>query len=95
MKSEKRELDENEINYTLSSQLKYAKDDLIIVDWDGAFIFDQHGEFGESIEMLQLANLQLLRYRILDEDLDERLQKASKLTQLEDSNKKWFSGTKK
>ncbi len=94
LKSEKRELDENEINYTLSSQLKYAKDDLIIVDWDGAFIFDQHGEFGESIEMLQLANLQLLRYRILDEDLDERLQKASKLTQLEDSNKKWFSGTK-
>jgi len=94
LKSERRELDENEVEHTLSYQLKYAKDDLIIVDWDGAFVFDPDGEVGETIEMLQLANLQLLRYRILDEDLDERLQKASKLTQSEDTNKKWFSGTK-
>ena len=94
LKSEKRELDENEVEHTISFQLKYAKDDLIIVDWDGAFVFDPDGESGESIEMLQLANLQLLRYRVLDEDLDERLQKASKLTQSEDTNKKWFSGTK-
>ena len=89
LKSEKRDLDENEVEHTLSFQLKYAKDDLIIVDWDGAFIFDPVGEFGETIEMLELANLQLLRYRILDEDLDERLQKASKLTPTETSSR-WY-----
>lgn len=88
LKSEKLELDEKEVEHTLSSQLKYAKDDLAIVDWDGAFLFYPKGEFGETIELLELANYQLLRYRILDRDLDERLQKISKL--IERPTKKWF-----
>jgi len=78
LKSEKLPLDEKEVEYTLSFQFKYAKDDLTIVDWDGAFLFDTEGEFGENIEMLELANYQLLRYRVLDEDLDERMQKIQK-----------------
>lgn len=88
LKSEKLELDEKEVEYTLSYQLKYAKDDLAIVDWDGAFLFDPEGESGETIELLELANYQLLRYRILDQDLDERIQKVSKL--IEKPTKKWF-----
>lgn len=88
LKSEKLELDEKEVEYTLSFQLKYAKDDLAIVDWDGTFLFDPEGEFGETIELLELANFQLLRYRMLDRDLDERLQKVSKLTQREGG--RWF-----
>lgn len=88
LKSEKLELDDKEVEHTLSFHLKYAKDDLIIVDWDGAFAFDPDGEFAETIELLELANYQLLRYRIFDEDLDERLKKASKLTQAETG--RWF-----
>ena len=79
LKSEKIPLDDKEIEYTMSSQLKYAKDDLVIVDWDGAFIFDQQGEFDPTIELFQLANLQLLRYRILDRELDERLHRVASL----------------
>jgi len=88
LKSEKLELDEKEVEHTLSSQLKYAKDDLVVVDWDGAFLFYPKGNFEETIELLELANYQLLRYRILDHDLDERIQKISKL--LEKPSKKWF-----
>ena len=88
LKSEKLELDEKEVEHALSYQLKYAKDDLAVVDWDGAFVFDPEGEFGETIELLELANYQLLRYRILDQDLDERIQKVSKL--IEKPTKKWF-----
>ena len=88
LKSEKLELDEKEVEHTLSFQLKYAKNDIVIVDWDGAFIFDPDGEFEETVEFLQLANYQLLKYRIFDEDLDERLKKASKLTQAETG--RWF-----
>src|SRR3989344_7644166 len=73
LKSEKLALDDKEVEHTLSYQLKYAKDDLAIVDWDGAFLFDPEGEFGETVELLELANYQLLRYRVLDQDLDERL----------------------
>lgn len=88
LKSEKLELDEKEVEHSLSYQLKYAKDDLVIVSWDGAFIFDPEGEFGETIELLELANYQLLRYRILDRDLDARLQKISRL--IEKTSRKWF-----
>lgn len=89
LKSEKLELDEQEIKYTLSFQFKYGKNDLVIVDWDGAFIFDTDGEFGDTVELMELANYQLLRYRILDEDLDERMAKISKLSQPEEK-KSWF-----
>ncbi|MEK7147162.1 MAG: hypothetical protein AAB772_02810, partial [Patescibacteria group bacterium] len=88
LKSEKLELDDKEVEHSLSFQLKYAKDDLAILSWDGAFLFDPNGEFGEAIELLELANYQLLRYRILDRDLDNRLQKISRL--IEKGTRKWF-----
>lgn len=87
LKSEKIPLDEHEIGHTLQSQLKYAKDDLIVVDWDGAVVFDPIGEADAIVELLQLANLQLLRHRILDHDLDERLGKVGKLMQGKDVSK--------
>ncbi|MBI2075611.1 MAG: hypothetical protein HYT82_03005 [Candidatus Harrisonbacteria bacterium] len=81
LKSEKLPLDEKEVAYTLSAQMKYAKDDLVIVDWDGAFIFDPGGEYESIVELMQIANLQLLRYRVLDVDLDRRLRKVGKFIQ--------------
>lgn len=81
LKSEKLPLDEQEIKYTLATQLKYAKDDLIIVDWDGAFIFEPTGDVNALMELFEIANLQLLRYRMLDEDLDQRLQRVGQLVQ--------------
>ncbi len=92
LKSEKLELDDKEVEHTLSYQLQYAKDDLVIIDWDGAFLFDPEGEFGETVELLELANYQLLRYRILDKDLDERLIRAARLTHTE--GRGWFFRTK-
>ncbi len=79
LKSEKLPLDPKEIEYTISAQIKYAKYDLSIVDWDGAFLFDTEGDFGLAIELLTLANLQLLRHRILDRKLDERLSRITAL----------------
>lgn len=79
LKSEKMELDEKEIQYSLSAQLKYAKNDLAIVDWDGAFLFDPEGDIDATVELFRLANLQLLRYRILDAELDREIEKISKL----------------
>lgn len=82
LKSEKIPLDEEEIRHVIETKsLKYGKDDLVIIGWDGAFIFDPLGEYEADKELFQLANLQLLRYRILDQDLSERLQKVSKLLQ--------------
>jgi hypothetical protein len=81
LKDEPIPLDEEEINATLRFQLKYAKDDLALVDWDGAFLFDPKGDFEENVELLQIANQELLRLRTLDAELDERLVKAVALLQ--------------
>jgi hypothetical protein len=79
LKNERIELDEEEVKATLSTHLKYGKDDITIVDWDGAFIFDASGDFASNIELFEIANLQLLKSRILDYDLDVRLEKTLRL----------------
>ncbi|HEY4518970.1 hypothetical protein A2833_01895 [Candidatus Azambacteria bacterium RIFCSPHIGHO2_01_FULL_44_55] len=79
LKSEKLPLDEKEIESTLQFSLKYAQNDLAIVDWDGAFIFEPKSQFGPMIELIEIANLQLLRYRILDNELDIRMKRINEL----------------
>jgi hypothetical protein len=79
LKNEDNLLDEEEVRLTLSTHLKYGKDDITIVDWDGAFIFDAAGDFKSDIELFEIANVQLLRSRILDKDLDKRLEKILSL----------------
>lgn len=91
LKSEKISLDDKEVEYTLSSQLKYSKNDLVIIDWDGAFVFDPDGNIDEALEIFEIANYQLLRYRIFDHDLDGRLKKIVKLSQTERKPQKLFS----
>lgn len=81
LKSEKLPLDEREIAQTLEAQIKYAKNDLVLVDWDGAFIFDPEADFASTVELLELANWQLLKYRLLDSELDERLTRIAKIFQ--------------
>lgn len=85
LKSEREPLDENEIEYTLSKQIKYGNNDLVIVDWDGAFVFDTKGEIDDIIDLMQTANLQLLRYRALDFELDSRLSRVTKLSATADT----------
>lgn len=76
LKNEQIQLDEEEINATLQNGLKYAKDDLTLVDWDGAFVFDPKGDFESNIELFEIANVQLLKLRRLDHRLDDRLKKT-------------------
>lgn len=74
LKSENVELSHVEIEKTLhESSLQYAKDDLTIIDWDGAFIFDIHRDWQDTIDVLEVANVNLLRLRRLDQLLDHRL----------------------
>jgi hypothetical protein len=74
-------LDPLEVEHTLSAQIKYAKNDLVIVEWDGAFLFEPEEDFYFTIELFELANLQLLRYRLLNKDLDRRLRNVARLVE--------------
>jgi hypothetical protein len=66
-------LAQKEIDDTLASNIRYGRQDIAIVDWDGAFLIDASGEFKESIAVLELANIQLLNFRILDKRLADTI----------------------
>jgi hypothetical protein len=83
LKNERISIDEDEIKATLDGGLKYAKDDLTLVDWDGAFVFEPQGDFESNIELFEISNLQLLKLRILDYQLDARLEKSVELLRKE------------
>lgn len=73
IKDERLPLDEEEVRATLQANIKYGKDDLTIVDWDGAILFDPKSDFEATIELMQMANFELLRLRTSDRALDARL----------------------
>jgi hypothetical protein len=79
LKSEQLPLHKNEIAHSLQHQVIYGENDLVIIDWDGAFIFQQDGKIDSIVDLLQFANLHLLQYRILDNDLADRLQRIEAL----------------
>lgn len=81
LKTERTPLDEEEINATLKFNIKYSKDDITIVEWDGAFVFDPRGDFASNIELFEIANLQLLKLRVLEHELEKRLERAAWLLQ--------------
>jgi hypothetical protein len=73
IRTQREELDEAEIAEILASRVRYSKDDLTIVDWDGAIIIAPDADFQSDIELLKVGNYQLLRYRILDQKVDANL----------------------
>lgn len=79
LKSESIALSPAEIDRTMSSSIQYGKDDLAVVDWDGAFIFDPDSDWQDTVDFLEVANIHLLRLRFLDEQLDRRLTKMANL----------------
>jgi hypothetical protein len=73
LKDEPIKLAQKEIDDTLATNIRYGRQDITIVDWDGAFLIDASGEFKETIAVLELANIQLLNFRILDKKLAEKI----------------------
>jgi len=65
--------DAGEIDEILASRVRYSKDDLTLVDWGGAIIIAPAGDFQSDIELLKIGNYQLLRYRLLDQNIENSL----------------------
>ena len=73
LKDESIKLAQKEIDDTLATNIRYGRQDITVVDWDGAFLIDAFGEFEETIAVLELANIQLLNFRILNKKLAEEI----------------------
>lgn len=77
IRSQREVFEQNEIDESLVSRVRYSRDELTLVDWEGAVIISSVGDFQSDIELLKIGNYQILRYRMIDASLDENLREIS------------------
>jgi hypothetical protein len=77
VRSQREVLNQSELEQILSSRVRYSANDLTVVDWEGAVIIAENGDFQSDIELLKIGNYQLLRYRMLDKLVEKMLDKIN------------------
>jgi hypothetical protein len=77
VRSQREVLNQSELDQILSSRIRYSTKDLTVVDWEGAVIIAGNGDFQSDVELLKIGNYQLLRYRMLDEEVENMLDKIN------------------
>ena len=77
VRSQREVLNQSELDQILSSRIRYSTKDMTVVDWEGAVIIAEDGDFQSDIELLKIGNYQLLRYRMLDELVEQMLDKIN------------------
>jgi hypothetical protein len=69
-------LSQQESDESTGRFLSYYEHDLVVVDWDAAFIIDEAKNFDETLYIMELANLQLAELEAYDRILDDSLERA-------------------
>ena len=67
-------------NDLLRRQFSYYEDDLVVLTWDRAFIYEPSGD-SDVADVLEVANVQLLEMRYYDELLDDELPRMNDLVE--------------
>jgi len=73
LRGENTELARSERADALQASLSYYPNDLVVVGWNAAFLYDTPTGADASIQILEYANSQLLEFRHYDELLDREL----------------------
>ena len=72
LSGESRPLSPQEVEEVTRQSFSYLVDDLVVLTWDRAFIFEPRGD-SDVIDIIEVANAQLLEMRYYDELLDDEL----------------------
>jgi hypothetical protein len=70
------QLSAGECNEVLHSQISYYANDITVIGWNAAFLYDTTAGAETAIQLLEYANSQLLEFRHYDELLTEILDRA-------------------
>jgi hypothetical protein len=74
IEAERAALSQRQIERATGSTMAYANNDLAVVDWNAAVLFDVEPD--DVVSVLQHANIELLELRVLDQELDAILDHA-------------------
>lgn len=70
------QLSEAQVGEVLRIQRSFENTDLAVIDWDAALVVDLTGYVDDVLYALELANLQLEEFRVMDQRLDAYLDRA-------------------
>jgi hypothetical protein len=73
VRGETAQLSEGERNEILQSRISYYPNDLAVIGWNAAFLYDSEAGAETAIQLLEYANSQLLEFRHYDELLTREL----------------------
>jgi hypothetical protein len=73
LRGERQPLSRQEREEVLRHRLSYLADDVVVPAWNAAFVYDTEAAAQAAIEILELANSQLLEFRYHDELLESEL----------------------
>jgi len=73
LRGERHALSRQERQEVLRDSLSYFAHDLVVPTWNGALVYDTEAGAASALEILELANSQLLQYRYYDDLLDAEL----------------------
>jgi hypothetical protein len=74
LRAEEQPLSAQEIQRTLAPDISYYPSDILVIDWDRAFLYDKE-ENTDHIDIIEFANTQLLDMRYFDGWLDRELER--------------------
>ena len=74
LRAEQEPLSDQEIEDALAVRLSYSVNDVLLVDWNAAFLVDIEGD--DVRALLEFANVELLEMRYVDQKLDRALDQA-------------------
>lgn len=72
-------LDKVEVESVFRTMVRYSTKDLVTIDWDGGILVGDDDDFESEINLMKVANFQLLRYRMVDRELKNSLEEVKEL----------------
>jgi len=69
-------LSDGQVVEVLRVQRSFERSDIVVIDWDAAFVVDSTGYIDDVLYVLELANLQLEEFKVIDAKLDRYLDTA-------------------
>ena len=74
LRAERVALSREEVADALAARISFSPDDLALIDWEAAILFDRDPD--DVRDVLEFANVELLEMRFLDQQLDDALDQA-------------------
>ena len=81
VRGDKQRLSEGETAEVLRSRISYYENDLTVVGWNAAFLYDTNAGAQTAIQLVEYANSQLLEFRHYDELLTDILDSVYQMVQ--------------